>query len=176
MSGDAPLSVLMISPQFRPILGGYERAAERVSTALARAGTRVVVVAERRDRAWPAVEPIDGYEVRRLSCLYRPHLHIVTSLLALAGFLLFHGRKFDVWHVHQYGFHAALAVALGKVLRRPVVLKLTNTAAHSFFDAPGAVGRILRFFHRRVSACLAVSEETREELSLIHISEPTRPY
>lgn len=165
MSGDAPLSVLMISPQFRPLVGGYERAAERLSAALAEAGLRVVVITERRDRAWPSVEPIDGYEIRRLSCLYRRHLHAVTSLLAFAGFLLRRGREFDVWHVHQYGFHAALATALSKVLRRPVVLKLTSSAAMGIERAmgDGIVGRTLRFFHLRVSACLAVSEETREE-------------
>ena len=77
-----PVRVLMISPQFRPLVGGYERAAERLSVALAEAGMRVVVIAERRDRAWPAVECIDGYEVRRLSCSYRRHLHVVTSLLS----------------------------------------------------------------------------------------------
>ena len=112
---DEPLRVLMISPQFRPLVGGYERAAERLSVALAEAGMRVVVIAERRDRAWPAVECIDGYEVRRLSCSYRRHLHAITSLLSFASFLLRHGREFDVWHVHQYGYHAALAVALGKL-------------------------------------------------------------
>jgi len=159
------MRVLMICPQFRPLVGGYELAGERLSRALAEAGMHVVIIAERRDHAWPAVECIDGYEVRRLSCRYRRHLHIITSLLSFAGFLLRHGREFDVWHVHQYGFHAALAVALGKALRRPVVLKLTSSSARGIEKAMGSgiVGRILRFFHRRVSACLAVSEETREE-------------
>jgi glycosyltransferase involved in cell wall biosynthesis len=162
---DEPIRVLMISPEFRPLVGGYERAAERLSVALAEAGTRVVVIAERRDHAWLAAECIDGYEVRRLSCVYRRHLHAVTSLLAFAGFLFRHGREFDVWHVHTYGFHAALAVALGKVLRRPVLLKLTSSAAMGIERAMGGgiVGSILGFFHRRVSACLAVSEETRAE-------------
>ena len=62
----------MISPQFRPLVGGYELAAQRLSVVLAAAGLSVVIIAERRDRAWPAVERIDGYEVRRLSCWYRP--------------------------------------------------------------------------------------------------------
>jgi glycosyltransferase involved in cell wall biosynthesis len=159
------LAVLMISPQFRPLVGGYERAAERLSGALTKAGVCVVVITERRDHAWPAVEYVDGFEVRRLSCAYRRYLHTITSLLAFARFLLRHGREFDVWHVHQYGFHAALAVALGKVLRRPVVLKLMSSAAAGIEIAIGSgiVGRILGCFHRRVSACLAVSEETREE-------------
>jgi glycosyltransferase involved in cell wall biosynthesis len=166
------MRVLMISPQFHPLVGGYERAAERLSMALAEAGMRVAVIAERRDPAWPAVECIDGYEVRRLSCSYRRHRHAVTSLLSFASFLLRHGREFDVWHVHQYGFHAALAVALGKVLDRPVVLKLPSSGAMGIEKAMGAgiVGWILRFFHLRVGACLVVSEETREEA--IHFGIP----
>jgi glycosyltransferase involved in cell wall biosynthesis len=50
-------------------------------------------------------------------------------------------------------------------MHRPVVLKLTSSAAMGIERAMGGgiVGRTLRFFHLRVSACLAVSEETREE-------------
>ena len=54
LQDDKPIRVLMISPQFYPLVGGYERAAERLSVALAEAGMRVVVIAERRDSAWPA--------------------------------------------------------------------------------------------------------------------------
>ncbi len=159
------VAVLMLSPQFRPLVGGYERAAERLSAALAETGLRVVVITERRDRAWPATEFIEGYAVRRLSCWYRPHLHLITSLFSFACFLLRHGRAFDVWHVHQYGYHAALAVALGKLLRRPVVLKLTSSTVMGIGEAmgDGLGGRTLGYPHRRVSACLAVSEETRAE-------------
>src|SRR5689334_1532763 len=117
----------MICPQFRPLVGGYELAAERLSGALAGAGLDVLVVAERRDRAWRRAELMDGFEVRRLPCSYRRHLHLISSLFSFACFLLHHGREFDVWHAHQYGFHAALAVGLGKVLRRPVVMKLTSS-------------------------------------------------
>jgi len=167
-----PTRVLMISPQFRPIVGGYERAAERLSAALADAGLQVVVITERRESAWPAVELTDGYEVRRLSCLYRRHLHAFTSLFSFAGFLLRHGHTFDVWHVHQYGLHAALAIVLGKVLHCPVVLKLTSTASMGIRSALGGgiKGRILGFIHRRVSACIAVSEEAREEAIRFGIS------
>jgi glycosyltransferase involved in cell wall biosynthesis len=155
----------MISPQFRPLVGGYERAAERLSLALADAGTRVLVIAERRDRRWPAVENIGGCEVRRLYCCYRRRVHVVTSLLSLACFLLRHGRAFNVWHVHQYGHHAAVAVAMGYFLHRPVVLKLTSSAAMGIETAlgRGLAGWILHFLHRRVAACITTTDETRAE-------------
>ncbi|MEO8216234.1 MAG: glycosyltransferase family 4 protein [Acidobacteriota bacterium] len=155
----------MISPQFRPLYGGYEHAAERLSGALARRGLEVVVISERRDRSWPASETLEGFEIRRLWCLYRRHMHTGTSLFSFARFLLTNGRRFDVWHVHQYGYHAALSVALGKLLRRPVVLKLTNSEAMGIGSVLGSglVGRTLEYLHRRVSACIAISEETRSE-------------
>ena len=162
---DDPFRVLMLCPQFRPLVGGYERAAERLSGALARSGMSVVVVTERRDRAWPAVERFDGFEIRRLACSVRYKLHSVTSLLAIAGYLLRCGRRFDIWHIHQYGRHAALAAVLGKVLGCPVVLKLTSSAGMGVGNTVGTgfAGRLLGFFHRRVSACFASTEETRDE-------------
>jgi glycosyltransferase involved in cell wall biosynthesis len=159
------MRVLMISPQFRPLVGGYEQAAERLSGALARAGVGVVVISERRDTAWATVESISGFEVRRLYCCYRRGLHSITSLLSFACFLLHHGRQFDVWHVHQYGYHAALAIALAKVLRRPVVLKLTSSGPMGIGTAlgHGTVGRVVSLLHRRVSACLASTPEVEAE-------------
>jgi glycosyltransferase involved in cell wall biosynthesis len=155
----------MISPQFRPILGGYERAAERLSASLVRRGVRVVVLAERRERGWPAVEPYDGYEIRRFRCVYKRRLHRLSSVLSIGMWLLRHGRGFDVWHVHQYGVQAAMTIAVARVLRKPVVLKLTSSAAMGIRQALGAglLGAVTGALHRRVDACLAVSEETREE-------------
>lgn len=168
-----PISVLMISPQFRPLYGGYERAAERLSGALSQAGLRVVVLTARQDRSWPVAETVDGYEIRRVWSWQRRRCQSISTLLSFASFILRHGRGFDVWHVHQYGYHAALSVALGRLLRRPVVLKLTNSAAQGIESTlgSGAIGRILRFFHRRVSACVAVSQETRDEAVVFGIPD-----
>lgn len=158
-------AILMICPQFHPLVGGYERAARRLCGALAAAGLRVVVVTERRDRGWPALEAMDGFTIRRVPSMYRRLLHTTTSLLSFAGFLLCHGREFDVWHVHQYGPIAAMAVALGIVLRRPVVLKLMNSGPGGIEPAlgEGIVGRVMGALLRRVDACIAISEETHED-------------
>lgn len=117
----------MLSPQYRPLVGGYERAAERLSAALVTRGHQVTVIAERRDPSWPKAEARDGVSLLRLWCAFKPRLHLLTALPRFAIFLLIRGRSFNVWHVHQYGLHASLAVALGKLLGRPVVLKLTSS-------------------------------------------------
>src|ERR1051325_4280192 len=165
ISREKSLGVLAICPQFRPIIGGYERAAERLSAALAGLGVHVVVITERRNRSWPRIEYVQGYEIRRLFCSYRRHRHAITSLISFALYLVRHGGKFDVWHVHQYGLHAALAVVLGKLLRRPVILKLPSSGAMGIGKTVGVgvVGRAQRFLHLRVGACVVVSDETHNE-------------
>jgi glycosyltransferase involved in cell wall biosynthesis len=149
----------MISPQFRPIVGGYERAAERLSAALAARGHTVTVITERRERSWPAQEIIDGFAVKRLWCIYRRHWHTISALFSFASYLILKGRRFHVWHVHQYGLYAALSVALGILLRRPVVLKLTSTGPQGIVHAvsalplPGIISSLLR----RVDAVVATT-------------------
>lgn len=159
------MRILMLCPQFRPLTGGYERAAERLSVALAARGHAVTVITERREATWAVREDMGGVTVRRLWCLYRRGLHAMTSQLSFGLWLLLHGRSYAAWHVHQYGAHATLAVLLGKLLRRPVVLKLTNSGVQGMDTALSALrfARWHRWAHRRVAACIAVSDETAQE-------------
>ena len=57
--------ILMICPQFRPIVGGYERSAERLSIELGRLGHKIDVVTERRDMRWPKEEKLYDMKIRR---------------------------------------------------------------------------------------------------------------
>ena len=165
------LCILMLSPQFRPIVGGYERAAERLSAELVRLGHEVTVIAERRDRSWPAREQQDSVMVRRLWCLYRPHFHHLTSLTVFALFLFTQGRRFDVWHIHQYGPHAVLAVVLGKLLHRPVVLKLTNSKDQGIQQviAGMPLAASVRAWLLGIDAVVATTQETRAEAEMFGI-------
>lgn len=165
------LCILMISPQFRPMVGGYERAAERLSAELVRLGHEVTVIAERWDRSWPDREQQDGVMVRRLWCLYRPHLHQMTSLAAFALFLFTQGWRFDVWHIHQYGPHAVLAVVLGKLLHRPVVLKLTNSKGQGIEQviADMPLAGLARAWLQKIDAVVATTQETRAEAEVFGI-------
>jgi glycosyltransferase involved in cell wall biosynthesis len=157
--------ILMLCPQFRPLVGGYERAAERLAKELTRHGCPVSVVTERRQRDWPSHEYLGAVEVRRLACWYRPGWHLATSALMHAAWLLRHGRRFDVWHVHQFGTHATMAVLMGKLLGRRVVVKLTSSGEQgidiTLRNAPLAA--LQQWAHRRADAWVAVSVRTVEE-------------
>lgn len=156
----------MVCPQFRPSVGGYERAAERLATTLARRGHAVDVATERRQRAWPATEQADGVRIFRFACVYRRYLHSATTCLSFVAFLARRGWRYEVVHVHQYGVHAALAVAFSKLSGAAVVLKLTSSDHQGIAKTLGRGSpgwRAVARLHRRVDACVAVSETTAEE-------------
>ncbi len=153
------------------MLGGYERAAERLSLGLVARGHRVVVVSERRDRAWPWRERIGALEIERVFSVPRAGIHTVTSCAAYALHLLRHVRAFDVVHVHQYSWPAAIAIAIGRLTGTPVVLKLTNTGPQGIDAAlpRGVFGRFSRSQHRRASACVVTSERAAAEATAFGI-------
>lgn len=156
----------MIAPQYHPIVGGYERAAERLSAGLVARGCEVTVVTDRRNPAWRTREVREGVEVRRLWCLWRPRVHLLTAMWSLAVFLLGEGRRFQIWHAHDFSPHAKLAIFIGRIVGRPVVLKLTTSGGRGVLartSGAGARARLAGALLRRVSAVVALSEETRQE-------------
>ena len=160
------LCVLMIVPQFRPLVGGYERAAERLAAELVKRGQEVTVLAERRATSWPSRETVDGFELRRLRCIYRPGVHALTSLLSFATFLLTKGWRYQVIHVHQYGYHAALAVLVGRLFHVPVVIKITNTGAQGIERALAGEQKargLMTALHRKIDACIATTVKAQVE-------------
>lgn len=166
-------SILMICPQYRPIVGGYERAAERLSGELVRQGCDVAVLTEQRLPEWPRHEMQDGVAIHRWPCRFKPKIHMATSILGMIRFLVRHGRRFDIWHVHQYGMHCTFAVAMAMLLRRPVVLKLTNTGPQGLGVtlSTARLGALQRWAHRRISACVAVSAESAAEAVVFGIPQ-----
>jgi glycosyltransferase involved in cell wall biosynthesis len=90
----------------------------------------------------------------------------MSTLPSLAWQLLLRGRAHDVWHVHQYGAHAALVAFMGTVLRRPCVLKLTNSAGEGIAAVARAGARapgLMAWLMRRFDAVVATTEEVKAE-------------
>ena len=158
----------MVCPQFKPIIGGYERSAERLSAELVKMRHSVTVLTERRDMTWPAHELFDGIIIRRFWCHYKPKWHTITSLISLTFFFLFNARRYQVYHVHQYGLHAAISIIFGKILGRPVILKITNTKQDGLLNSLESysifIRRAIIFLHKNVDACIALSTDAYDEV------------
>jgi glycosyltransferase involved in cell wall biosynthesis len=167
------MKILMISPQFRPLVGGYERAAERLSAQLAKRGHEVTVYAEHRDHDWAREEIRDGVRVRRWWCKYARRWHSPTSSIGLAWLLVRHGRNFDVWHVHRNGLTASITIIVGVFLARPVVVKLTSTGPDSIARSleRGLMPRVTSALHRRASAIVALTRDMVMEATSFGVSQ-----
>lgn len=167
---ERPLSILMLCPQYHPMVGGYERAAERLSRELAGRGHSVTVVAERRRPRWPRREVRDGVNVQRFWCAFRAGVHMPTSLLSLAWTLLTTGRRHQVWHAHVFGAHALLMIALARLTGRASVLKLQSAGRGGVLAAVTAPGRAWqRSLLTRASALVTLTQETTAEAEAVGV-------
>ena len=160
------LHILMVSPQFYPMVGGYERQAQRLSAALVKRGLAVTVVAERRQKTWARYELIDMVPVERLNCIYKPKLHTISAATALGTYLWRNRHTYNVVHVHQYGWPAGIAVLVSNFAGRPVVLKVTNTGAWGVLARTSRTveKHVLRPLLRRIDAWVATSQQGAREL------------
>ena len=117
-----PLSIVMVSAGFWPAIGGAERQALELSSALAARGHRVTVLT-RRVEGLPARETVRGAQVRRL-CAPRGALEAPVFLAAALGWLLLHWVEWDAVHAHLAGSPALAAALAGRMLGRPALVKL----------------------------------------------------
>lgn len=167
----ASRSVLMICPQFRPEVGGYEIAAERLSRELGRNGAQVTVVTWSVGH-FPRSEHCDGYLLRRLWYVRKRGLSGLTSCLSLLLFLYRHGRHHQVWHAHAPCAAVALAFSVARFWGIATVLKVPSTEAGGTAarSAHGGLARLpfLRTALRNPTAVIAMSELGFAEARAFH--------
>jgi len=161
-----PPHILMVSPQFYPIWGGYERQAQRISSALVRRGLAVTVVAERRQKTWARYELIDGVPVNRLNCIYKIKLHTISAAATLGTYLWRNRYAYNVVHIHQYGWPAGIAALVSGLADIPVVLKVTSTGAWGVLASTSRAieKHVLRRLLRRIDVWVATSQRGAQEV------------
>jgi len=130
------MNILMVISQFSPIVGGAERQAEILAQKLVEKGIHVTVLTGRWNRKSHRREVVNGVRVFRsfstfgLICAERTWtfrlLGVATYMMSLGFNLLFHGREFDLIHVHQVLYPAFISVLIGKkIIRKPVIAKVS---------------------------------------------------
>ncbi len=131
-------SVLMVSYQYAPMVdGGAERQAQQLAEGLARRGRRVGVVTGRYP-GLPAFERVAGVDVHRVWAIPKPGFFSLTFLPSLARFLSFHGRGYEIWHVHHAFYSAGVALTLAPLLGSRCVVKAAASGPY------GDVARLRR--------------------------------
>jgi glycosyltransferase involved in cell wall biosynthesis len=126
--------VLMLTCQYMPdVFGGAEKQCQRVSTDLAARGHAVTVITSTQQWAQRGRRDEQGVVVRRIWTCYPPDLlgrWLPFSLWWFLAVMVWGWRQrdaFDVIHCHQGKFGAFVGVCLGRLLRRPVLIKIGNS-------------------------------------------------
>lgn len=149
--------------------GGAERQARLQAEELRRRGHEVVVVCPRARGYAGGV--VNGVRVYRLPCIDKPGVKTLSYLPMLALFLVLRLRSFDLAHVHLANLQADAIVVLGRLLRRPVYVKLACGGVAGEVARLRRVSWATRYVGMRGATCLqALSEEIVEEAVGVGVS------
>lgn len=171
-SGASGRGVLMVSAGFHPYVGGSEKQALELSVALKARGWRVRVLT-RRLAGLPALETVRGIEVVRL---WAAGTGLANSLVFMASLflrLLREAGAFDAIHVHLAGSPALPAALAGRILGRPVIVKLGGGRGIGELAASAATFagrlkiRLLRWLGPRF---VVVTPDLRDEVAAFGLS------
>lgn len=171
------MRVLIVTPQFLPVLGGAERQAHALGRILGERGHRVAVLT-RRVAGLPLCEVMDGVSVERgIRTVEAGPLYGLTYTLSVSRFLLSHRSAWDVVHITHIYLDAFAATLTRRWHDLPIVIRpacaghygdlarLARLRAWPLYPGPGKVAlRALIRTIARADAFIANSREVREEL------------
>lgn len=126
--------VLMLTCQYMPdVFGGAEKQCQRVSTGLAAQGHQVTVLTSTQQRPARGVVQEQGVRVQRLWVPVAPDLlgrWLPFSLwwtLQVLAWGWRHRGEYEVIHAHQGKFGAFVSTLLGRLVGKPVLIKIGNS-------------------------------------------------
>jgi glycosyltransferase involved in cell wall biosynthesis len=152
--------VVMFCPQFRPIVGGSERQAEKLAAALVETGCRVTILTPRLDPDSPDMEESNDVAIERfpftdLSLRYPVPgvavLNIPYILWQVARALWPRLKDKDVLHCHIASLQTAGAALAGRLARIPVLCTAATADSRSDLgeiEKTGATGPLVAWFAR----------------------------
>jgi glycosyltransferase involved in cell wall biosynthesis len=154
------MSVLMFCPQFRPVVGGAERQAEKLAGALTEAGCRVTILTPRLDPDSPDSERVNQVTIERfpLTDLARRYpvsgvavLNIPYIVWQIARAVWPRLKGADVLHCHLASLQTVGAALASRIAHVPVLCKAATADHHSDLGEirkTGASGRLVAWLVR----------------------------
>ena len=132
------MRIVHVSPNYYPIIGGLERAVQRLAEEQAKAGYEIHVITSRMGRGAPAEETLNQVYIHRVKAL---RLHY-PDLTVPRGFDKELFRRADVVHIHSQNslFNMAIAVRARGLGTRVAVYFM---AVDALADHPGPLVKTL---------------------------------
>ena len=170
--GARPLRVLMVlESDFTPQGGGgAESQVRTLALHLLRIGQQVTVVTPLLARGRQVTaERCERIPVGRIPYPRLPTVGAAVMSLRLAAFLLGHGRRYDVWHVHIAHHLGAVTCLIGALIDKRVVVKISGSwELEQGVMAPGRpklLDRLALRWLKRASIVQAISTRMAAELT-----------
>jgi glycosyltransferase involved in cell wall biosynthesis len=146
MDRPSPVSILLVTDQFLPVVGGTEVTTLREAKALRARGHPVRVLTLRHNPRWPRVEELEGVSVQRTGGFFwRGRLRVRFGLTWLAEALVWRElvrtrHTYDVVLVRQLGRLARPSALASLVTGKPLVVRIACASAPRDLEAmdPGA--------------------------------------
>ncbi|MCC7416673.1 MAG: glycosyltransferase family 4 protein [Acidobacteria bacterium] len=162
---NARLRIALLTPFFRPVVGGSESNAERLARYLQEHGFAVRVITKRIGRELPAVETCDGLRVERIGPYGERSAagkwRIIPAALA---WLVRQRATYDVVCCVDYRGIGVAAIAARPVTGRPVVLQAQTAGVLQGGSLASRVGKAVpRAFYRRADAFACISRDIERE-------------
>lgn len=165
-------SVLMFCPQFRPVIGGAERQAERLAMALVAAGCRVRILTPRIDPHSPDFEETAGVQIERFPLIdlsRRWHLHGIA--LINIPFMLWQViravrprlKDADVLHAHLASLQTLGAILAARLSGVPALCKAAMADQRSDLgelEKQGAGGNLIAWLFRHALMCWVATTQS----------------
>ncbi len=158
-------NVMMVVENSYPQLngGGAESQLATISSKIQSLGSNVTIIAQMDSTAMQLTdETVNGINVHRIKY---PRIRIIGGiymLFSLAFYLTRNRNNFDVIHVHIASNMAALCSVIGKLLNKPVLVKLTGwTEMHKgILDSRTSPRiKVLKWAIKRASQYQATSQQ-----------------
>lgn len=163
--------VLVVSFAYYPMVGGLPQQARLLCRTLQDYGLAVTVATIRIDGC-SSVDILDKVPIYRLWTLFGKadagyRVRVYPWLLPLTLFLITYRHNYDVIHIHQASYPAALCVIIGKIFRKPTVIRITgsgNSGNIATLRRLWWLGSLVRIIIRHANCFVSLSGDITSEL------------
>lgn len=151
------MDIALVTPRFRPAIGGVEMHVEKIATGMTRGGHDVEILTQAPHSAGlPPIEQMDGGLLRRFTTVTNSRHYAFAP--GLASYLARHSGRYDLVHAHNY--HALPALIAAETTRGPFVLTphyhgVSESSTRNLLHRPYRVAGSR--MARRASAVISVS-------------------
>jgi glycosyltransferase involved in cell wall biosynthesis len=164
-----PVSVVLISDSYPPVLGGSETEAQRVSAEMIRRGHRVLVLTSGGSPMPPVRDWVDpaGVPVRILTRNARGRWKDTVFACRVAWALWRERRNYQIVYFLMQGLHLAAGLPVARALKKPIVMKVAGSGVISVLRS-SRIGRVELGWLRRWAARLLILNEGMMQEGLEH--------